>query len=287
MADLPPFPQHGAPGIPLIAVQRQYDEVEESRLHRRAVSTALQAALEAARTEELRLTAANRREEEALKSCHLILNRLKAAHSKAPSPFDAPTSPVTSSPGTSVLRRRNRAEFRVPSRTKRVRIGSAHSEPIGKGKAKARFKSRSSPPLPEDAGMYADGTGEYVDPSSDSAPASRPRASKWVGVRSRLRPRRVRPSSIGKGKAKAKKSTPPPPDDEDEPIEFGAMDDAIASIVLDPPPESTRSIVPPSDSAGPSNVQAVTAYREATELRRQQQLDPDERDKTDLPEPVG
>lgn len=116
-----------------------------------------------------------------------------------------------------------------------MRITSGHTEPVWKGKVKVRPRSRPSPPLPsENARMNSNGTGEYVDPSSKSVPASCSRASKQAGVHSQLRPRQVCPSSIGKGKAK-KSTTPPLPNDDDEPTNFGATDYITASIVLNPP----------------------------------------------------
>jgi hypothetical protein len=286
LADLPPFPQRGALGIPLVDIRYWYDEVEDSRLQYRAVCTGLQAALAVVRTKEVHLAAAAKRKYDAHKQCREILRELNAAHSKALVPSDAPTS--SASPHPSVQRTGKRAADHHPSTPKRVRIDSGHSDAVQKGKAKVKPRWRPSTPLPrdprelrdrsEDAAMYSDGTGEYIDPGSKSARPPRRDARRRVNVPSALKPRRVRkktvaPRPVGKGKAKAKESTPPPPpDDDSEPTDFKAMDNFIANIPLDllQPPEP---IVPRSDSPGPSNPGALRALRKAAEVYRQQQLD--------------
>lgn len=283
LADLPPFPQQGAPGVPLVDVRFWYDEVENARLQRRAVSTGLQAALAVVMTERLHLATAAEREAEAIRKCRRILRKLDAAHSRALVPSDAPTSSQSLRPPVQTTGKR--AAQHDPSIQKRVRIDSGHSDAVQKGKAKAKPRWRPSTPLPhhprdgsEDAGIHSDGTGEYTDSESSSAPLPRRGARRPVDAPGPSKPRRVRkktvpPRPVGKGKAKAKESTPPPPpDDDSEPTDFKAMDDIIASITL-ASRHSPEPIAPHSQSPGPSNPGAFRALQKAAEVYRQQQLD--------------
>lgn len=283
LADLPPFPEQGARGIPLANIRFWYDEVEDSRLQYRAVFTGLQAAQAVVRTKEVHLAAAAKRKSDSLKKCMKILRKLDAAHSKALVPSDSPTS--SASPRPSVQRTGKRAAEHDLSTPKRVRIDSGHSDAVQKGKAKVKPRWRPSTPLPrdprelrdrsEDAAMYSDGTGEYIDPGSKSARPPRRDARRQVNVPRRVSKKTVAPRPVGKGKAKAKakeSTPPPPPDDDSEPTDFKAMDNFFANIPLGflQPPEP---IVPRSDSPGPSNPGAVRALRKAAEVYRQQQLD--------------
>lgn len=285
LGDLPPFPQYSAPGIPHALIRSCYDEVWKSRLHCRAVSATLETALSLVRTERLRLATAEKRESKAIASYRDILNKLEAANSKVPAP--------SASPGPLALRTGKRAREQDQSKTKRARVDYDHSDAVRKGKAKARSKWRPSSPVSheqweqgiglEDAGLYSDGTGEYIDPGYKSARLQHRRKRKPRRVRKKT----ITPDPIGKGKGKEKESTPsPPPDDDSEPTDFSAMDHIIAIAPLTSP-ASAGSIFPRSDSPGPSNPGAIRAIRKAAEVYRQQMLDQVDQEETYVLDPVG